>query len=261
MCHSSRYLYDNAQPDAESRLKGLEAVEDENSISLLDQTSLEGSVCIDIGAGAGSIADWLASRVGPSGSVTASDIEPKHLSGSGYEVLQHDVEKEELPSSHYDLVHIRHVLIHLADPVKAIRNVVSSLKQSGIILIEESDLSTWRSEGSTPELLQKVFQNGVEVIFSVYKSRGMNIRLGSELTTLLGEAGMTVTGHKVFKRHVIGGSSEAVYQSKSMSQLARATGRGHSDYASIKRFADCLLNPELRYQSRTTVSVTAEKRK
>ena len=260
MSNSSRYLYDNALPDAEIRLHGLEAIEDDNSIFLLKSLGdIDGSTCLEIGAGAGSIALWLASQVGPSGSVMATDIEPKHLSGCGYEVLRHDIAEDGLPIEHYDLVHIRHVLIHLTDPARAIQKTVSSMKFGGVLLAEESNLTTWRPEGSTPENLQEMFQNGVDAILSTYESRGMSIRFGTQLAALLNDAGLAVTDQKQFKRRVLGGSPEAIYQSKSANQLADTIDGDSSCSESIKKFADCLLSPELRYQSRTTVSVTAKR--
>src|SRR5262249_41196057 len=37
--------------------------------------------CLDVGAGDGSIARWLAARVGPEGRVVATDLEPRFLVG------------------------------------------------------------------------------------------------------------------------------------------------------------------------------------
>ena len=254
------YLYDNEQPDAKTRLMGLEAIEDDNTVSLLRKlTNLDGCVCLEIGAGAGSIAEWLAREVGSSGTVTATDMEPMHLSGSGFAVLRHDITKDELTTEHYDLVHMRHVLIHLADPLKALQNVFSSLKPGGIILAEESDLSTWGPEGRSSEAAKNVFWKGVNAIFSTYESRGMDIRIGTRLSALLVNSGFIVNGQYDYKRSVVGGSPEAIYQSKSANQLADAIGGGNGLAESIKRFSDCLLDPELSYQSRTTVSIFAER--
>ena len=64
MSDRSKYLYDNAQPDADERLRSLEVIEDQNSISLLKNlTDLEGCICLEIGACASSIAEWLTNNV------------------------------------------------------------------------------------------------------------------------------------------------------------------------------------------------------
>jgi ubiquinone/menaquinone biosynthesis C-methylase UbiE len=37
----------------------------------------DGWICLEVGAGAGSIARWLARRVGPTGSVVATDLDTR----------------------------------------------------------------------------------------------------------------------------------------------------------------------------------------
>src|SRR5690348_11497571 len=75
--------------------------------------------CLEVGAGDGSIAAWLAKQVGASGRVVATDIDPRFLAGlevGGVEVRRHDVTRDLLETGHYDLVHCRALLMHLADP-------------------------------------------------------------------------------------------------------------------------------------------------
>ena len=254
------YLYDNKRPDAEKRLKGLEAIEDENSISLLEKfTDLEGRVCLEIGAGAGSIAEWLARRVGPLGAVTATDIEPELLAGSSYEVIRHDIENEDLPANQYDRVHFRHLLFHLAEPQIALQKVLASMKSGAYLLVEESDLSTWVPDETVPEEERIKFQTGVNAILEIYRLRGIDFQIGTKLAALLTDVGFAVTSQSEHKRQVTGGSPEAVYQSTSADQLADSVGHDREYAGSIKSLARCLLDPELRYQSRTTISVSAER--
>jgi SAM-dependent methyltransferase len=258
MTNTSAYLYDNRQTSSGKRLRGLEAVEDANTISLLkDLTELDGSICLEIGAGSGSIAEWLARKVGASGSVTATDIEPNNLSGSGFKVLRHDIERDELPTSFFDFIHVRHVLIHLTNPVKALQAIHQSTKIGGAVLIEESDLSTWKADGNSSSTIREIFQNGVGAVLSTYESRGMDTRIGTKLYALLGSAGFAECRQSEYVRSVIGGADEATYQSETATQLADVLGAADDRTKSIRRLADCLLNPGLRYQSRTTVSVSA----
>ena len=65
------------------------------------------------------MAEWLSTRVGPTGRVVATDIELRFLgriSAPNLEVRQHDILKDDLETSHYDLVHCRLLLMHLAEP-------------------------------------------------------------------------------------------------------------------------------------------------
>src|SRR5215475_3607461 len=61
--------------------------------------------CLEIGAGNGSLSQWLAQRVGPAGHVTASDINidlMKGIGGDNLEVRKFDVVHEEPPDAPYD---------------------------------------------------------------------------------------------------------------------------------------------------------------
>ncbi len=68
----------------------------------------EGWRCLEVGAGHGSVARWLAEQVGPQGRVVATDINPRFLAEMelpNVEVLQHDIRADPLEPSTYDLAH------------------------------------------------------------------------------------------------------------------------------------------------------------
>lgn len=253
----SGYLYSNAHAGAIERLQGLERIEDAGTIAALERLPrLEGLSCLELGAGAGSIAAWLAARVGPSGKVLATDIDASHLDGSKYDVLCHDVERDDLPPQEFDLVHVRHLLIHLHDPVTVLARIRRSLKQGGMLLVEESDLGTW---APTAKHRSTEFQKGVELVLHLYAGRGMNVGLGSDHPALLTKVGFKVNHQDSASRIVLGGSAEATYQERSVRQLADATeGQQRTSVAEgLRSFADCFRDPKVRYRSRTTVAILA----
>jgi SAM-dependent methyltransferase len=94
---------------------------------------------LEVGGGRGSIAAWLARRVGPDGRVVATDIDTELLArlDEGVEVLRHDVLSDELPANSFDLVHCRSVLLLLSDPTLALRRMVDWLRPGGILAVEE----------------------------------------------------------------------------------------------------------------------------
>jgi SAM-dependent methyltransferase len=98
--------------------------------------------CLDAGAGDGSVARWLAQRVGPEGHVVATDLNPRFLAGHelpNLEVRRHDVLEDDLEPAHYDLVHCRFLLMHLPDPVRAMWRLVEAVRPGGWLLVEEAD--------------------------------------------------------------------------------------------------------------------------
>ncbi|ORA73927.1 hypothetical protein BST25_11060 [Mycobacterium heidelbergense] len=126
-----------------ARLRNLQQASDSSTISHLDAIGVgSGWRCLEVGAGAGSIASWLGARVGPTGSVLATDVNVDRLGNlpGNVEVRQHDIRHEELEPAAYDLVHCRFVLMHLADPVAALKKMTASLAPGGWLVVEEGDL-------------------------------------------------------------------------------------------------------------------------
>jgi hypothetical protein len=74
------YLLDNAARQAPARHGALADLFDAGTIRHLESCGIgTGWRCLEIGGGGGSIARWLADRVGPSGRVVATDIDTRFL--------------------------------------------------------------------------------------------------------------------------------------------------------------------------------------
>ena len=93
------YTFANDDPVAVERLNLLSAVLDAFTISRLSSMGdLTGRRCLELGAGNGSIAGWLASQAGPSGRVLVTDINTRHIPPDGrYTVVRHDLSTDPLP--------------------------------------------------------------------------------------------------------------------------------------------------------------------
>lgn len=256
------YLYDNGGVQSRERLRGLEAIEDANTIAMLESLQhLEGLRCLELGAGAGSIAAWLAGRVGSTGHVLATDIDVSHLGIPGITVLQHDLRSQELPGEAFDLVHLRHVLIHLPEHMSVLERIRRSMRRGALLLLEESDLRSWGANGDTSQEINTKFNQGVRAVLQMYSARGMNVSMGDSLAEMLEDLDFEVVAEKRTNRSVTGGGAEARYQKMSVLHLAR--GMGGTDPAgaeTLEAFACCFDEPALRYRSRTTVSVMARAR-
>jgi 2-polyprenyl-3-methyl-5-hydroxy-6-metoxy-1,4-benzoquinol methylase len=133
--------------DVERRRRQREALFDPGTIECLERIGVaEGWRCLEVGAGYGSIADWLTDRAGP-GHVTATDIRGEYLTrlrelleGSAT-VLEHDVATQPLPAGEFDLVHARFVLEHLATRDAVVAKLAGALRQGGWLLIEDAEFS------------------------------------------------------------------------------------------------------------------------
>src|SRR5713101_828306 len=97
----------------------LEAVLDPGTFSVLDTVGVDkGWTCCEVGGGGGSVARWLADRVGPDGHVVATDLSPRFLQeidAPNLEVREHHIVTGPLEENAFDLVHSRDVLEHIPE--------------------------------------------------------------------------------------------------------------------------------------------------
>jgi trans-aconitate methyltransferase len=138
----SQYAFDNAvTAETGLRFAGLEVAYDPSSIRYLTGVGVtEGWACWEIGAGSGSIARWLAERVGPAGSVLATDIDPRFIPASQLPqlaVARHDVTTDAIPVAAYDLIHARLVFSHLPQRRDVLPRLAGALRPGGWLVIED----------------------------------------------------------------------------------------------------------------------------
>jgi SAM-dependent methyltransferase len=143
----TRYVFDNAseQPTAQ-RFANLERLYDGGTIAALEKTGIAaGWRCLEVGAGSGSIATWLADRVGPAGQVLATDIDPRFLETlasedrPNVEVRRHDIAADALPERAFDLIHARLVLLHVPTAPAVLARLVTALRPGGWLVVEDFD--------------------------------------------------------------------------------------------------------------------------
>ena len=132
-------------PAEDERLGLLEGIFDPISIRRRSVVQA-GWWCLEVGAGRGSMAVWLAERVGPNGRVVATDIDVTYLERldvPNVEVRQHNILDDSLdllaPGS-FDVVCSRLMLFHLVGrQEEAIRRMVLCLKPGGLLIDEDAD--------------------------------------------------------------------------------------------------------------------------
>jgi SAM-dependent methyltransferase len=144
MPSDNRYVLADVEADAElERLHLLEAGCDPGTIRCLETIGVTaGWRCLEVGAGAGSIARWLAQRVGPAGQIVAVDIDPRYLTGlpGNVAVRATDIREDgTLDEREFDLVHCRLLLAHIGDPPAVLARMCAALRVGGFLLAEEPD--------------------------------------------------------------------------------------------------------------------------
>jgi SAM-dependent methyltransferase len=192
------YAYDNARAAQRDRLRTLEVLFDAGTIAELDARGVgSGWRCLEVGAGGGSIARWLADRVAPGGAVLATDLDTTVLDGLSHpnlDVRVHDVLEHDLPEGEFELVHLRLVLAWLADRPTALRRLIAALKPGGWLVAEDLDFASAVPDPHMGAQLCARFTRTVEVHHAVIAERhGFDPFYGRRLARELEGAGLADT--------------------------------------------------------------------
>lgn len=186
------YVMDTAAPKEHQRLQLLEAWADPGTIPHLETIGVaRGWRCLEIGAGAGSIAAWLCRRVGPDGSVVATDLDTRlleRLDADRLEVRRHDIVQGPLTDGGgFDLVHARMVLEHVPDRERALRHMVESVKPGGWLLIEDQDISPVMAVSEPDGPRTRLLMDRSAKLARLLTSVGVDLLLGRRLFLVLRE--------------------------------------------------------------------------
>ena len=142
MTSTDRYqetLFGHTVPNEQHRLRLVQDVFDPITIPVLKNRGLAPSWrCLELGAGAGSIAHWMARQ---GAHVTATDTDTTfldRLSGENLQVLQHNVLTDDFPPGTFDLIHARFVLEHLPQRDALLAKLARWLAPGGWLVIEDA---------------------------------------------------------------------------------------------------------------------------
>jgi len=125
---------------------------------LIDAGIKPGMRVADLGCGVGMTTALLAELVGPTGEVVGVDLSAAQLAQaqelmpsefSNVKFVEASATDTGLPYGSFDLVYSRFLLIHLVEPVAALREMHRLLKPGGILVCEDGDLTTAGSEPTT----------------------------------------------------------------------------------------------------------------
>jgi SAM-dependent methyltransferase len=125
------------------RLRALETLWDNGTVGLLRSLFPRSTWrCLEIGAGTGSIARWLAARCRQ---IVATEVDLRYLAGTAnyvnVEVVLHDVsEGEDFAAGSFDLVHCRAVLAHLPDRDAVLARTERWVAPGGWLVVEEPSI-------------------------------------------------------------------------------------------------------------------------
>ena len=127
-------------PTERGRLESIQRNVDAHTVSILRTLPITSSwECLELGAGAGSIAYWLADQC-RDGRVAAVDIDTRYLDATGapdLEIQQADVTGDGYRPGRFDLVHARYLFCHLPGRDAVLARAAGWLKPGGWLVVEE----------------------------------------------------------------------------------------------------------------------------
>jgi SAM-dependent methyltransferase len=188
----TRYVFDNAHGETRERFPALSDLYDDETIRCLQAVGVaSGWQCLEVAAGGGSIARWLAGQVGTSGRVLATDLDTRFLESLAdpvLEVRRHHIVRDPLPDPAFDLVHARLILVHLPERELALAKMVGALKPGGWLVCEEFDsLSMPADPALHPDECALKAQAAMQRVMA---SRGANTRYGRDLAARMRAYGL-----------------------------------------------------------------------
>ncbi|HEX4586802.1 MAG TPA: class I SAM-dependent methyltransferase [Mycobacterium sp.] len=181
------YVLDQGFAEERKRLSGMESLWDPGTRALLDELGIgSGWRCLEVGAGGGSMVQWMAER---GAKVTAVDIDTRFidaLASDSIEVRRVDLRTDTLAQDEFDLVHARLVLEHLSDRRQILDRLVATLRPGGWIVIEDYDWSCFGFEGE-----QIGFGDLADVILDFMAKAGFERDYGRRVVSDIEAAGLT----------------------------------------------------------------------
>lgn len=180
-------------PEEHERLRRQAAVWQPATARLLDQVGLSpGDRCLDAGCGTGAVMELMAAR---GAQVTGIDLDAglgeKAAAEAGGTFVRADLETDDdavAPHS-FDVVHGRLVLLHLTDPVAALRRMWRWVAPGGKLVVQDYDMDAVQSVPPLP-----VVDEWRRVFLGAFSRAGRDCRIGLRLPALFAEAGIGAPG-------------------------------------------------------------------
>ena len=204
--------------------------------------------CLEVAAGRGSMAVWLAEQVGPAGQVVATDIDTRYLQRlelPNLEVLEHNILEDPLealgPGS-FDLVCSRLALFHLVGKQEqAIRQMTKCLRPGGWLIDEDADWGTAAPVDPAHPLYdgyRRAWRDG-----DWWTSRGYDKAFGRKLPALFERCGLQDIRHEAATEVVRGGSPWARWWAVTMEVMNELGGGDGSDRREVEVMTTALADP------------------
>ena len=262
------YLFET-RPDARDlehrRLTALTELFDPATRRLLSQVGVtRGWRCLEVAAGTGSGASWLAEQVGPEGEVYATDLDLSHLGGLPPNVAyaQHDIVTDPLPAASFDLVHARLLLEHVSGRETALLRMVDAVRPGGYVLLEEAEMSTQALDLATkyiPLAQRDSGSKAIRAIASLLAAVGADMSYASTLPEAVRRTRLEYLGGELHSPIVTGGAASDFGRLCMLAVREPIVASGLLTVDEVEAFVQMTFDPESTYVPFVMTSVWARR--
>jgi SAM-dependent methyltransferase len=259
----------NAWSDEQRRLAAAELMFDPGTFRHLETIGITaGMRCLELGGGGGSVARWMAERVGPSGSVLVTDLDVSGLTECvqpNIEARVHDICVDPLEEGHFDIIHARLLLEHLPPRLTVLDKLVNALRPGGWLLVEDFDCSgmLYLPEERLllePKEIRPAWRAMMALSVSMGATSGWDGEFGRDLPLHLVNAGLAEVAGEVCTPIIIGGSLQSEFISLSVHQLRAAFAEsGSLSDADVDYLIGELAKPETMVSGYSMVSAWGQR--
>lgn len=256
--HERDYLFSSATDLGYAQLRYIEALLDGPTTELLWTTRPQpGWRCLEIGAGGGSIARWMAQRSAPGGDVTAVDLDTDHLEHlPGVTAHRHDINDGLPVEGTFDLIHARLVLLHLPRRVEILQELVDALTPGGWLVIGDFSARLPRSIPTSAPRDGNLFDRLIEIGHGVVgPGAGQSLTWAQEVADHLEARGLEQIQSRKHSQIVTGSDLSARYLLNLATQIRPQLIAAGMTTEELDRCSEILMDPHFRawfYQFVTT---------
>jgi SAM-dependent methyltransferase len=247
----------------EEKPGAFERERDAATIRYLEEIGVySGWQCLEVGGGAGTIAEWLCQRVETAGHVVATDLDTRLLeaiASPNIEVRRHNIVNDDLEIDFYDLVHARYVLLHLKEWEEVLKKLIDSLKPGGWLFIEDPDLDEMICDPATEDADRAIIDRHFDAVKQMMSKFGMDMKFGSNTLKAFKDHGLESLKSESSSQVVFGGSPIAELFRTSPEMKDRLISFGSVTGEDIDEFTERTNKPTFLFRSMRTVFTLGRK--
>ena len=231
------------------RMDLLAAVNGPATAGLFDMLEVSaGWRCLDLGCGGGHVTMELARRTAPSGGAVGIDLDGALIELARGEAASQGLDNvtfvvgaaEDVDQTGFDLVFARFLLMHLADPSRALAQMTNAVRPGGVVLIEDANFG-----GCFTYPTCQGYNSWVEWYRETVQRNGGDTDLGLRLPALLRSIGLTHIGVGVAQPAYLDGPHKQLQQMSMAKMKAAVVASGVASeteydeaHADLKAFTD-----------------------